>query len=62
MHFSFQYLVLQWFSSMRDFYGTRKYIAEDREDHNWTEHVFGFYFRMAVVLAIVGALIYATVS
>lgn len=44
------------------FDGTRKYIAEDREDHNWTEHVFGFYFRLAIVLAIVGALIYAMIS
>lgn len=44
------------------FDGTRKYIAEDREDHNWTEHIFGFYFRIAVVLAIIGALAYGTVS
>lgn len=44
------------------FDGTRKYIAEDREDPNWTEHVFGFYFRLAFVLAIVGALVYTMFS
>lgn len=44
------------------FDGTRKYIAEDREDPNWTEHVFGFYFRLAFVLGIVGALVYMAIS
>lgn len=44
------------------FDGARKYIAEDREDHNWTEHVFGYYFRLAFLFAIIGALIYAGIS
>lgn len=44
------------------FDGTRKYIAEDRNDANWTEHVFGFYFRLAFVLAIVGAVVYTAIS
>jgi len=33
------------------FDGTRKYIAEDRGDQNWVEQVFGFYARVALVLA-----------
>jgi O-antigen/teichoic acid export membrane protein len=44
------------------FDGTRKYIAEDRKDVNWNEHVFGFYFRLAFVLAIIGALVYTAIS
>ncbi|KPN32330.1 polysaccharide biosynthesis protein [Halolamina pelagica] len=44
------------------FDGTRKYIAEDRNEANWTEHVFVFYFRLAFVLAIIGALIYTAIS
>jgi len=44
------------------FDGTRKYIAENREVQNWVEHVFGFYFRVAFVLAIIGASIYTAIS
>ena len=44
------------------FDGTRKYIAEDREQPNWIEHVFGFYLRVAFILALAAALIYGTVS
>ena len=36
--------------------GVRKYIAEDRELPNWKGHIFGFYFRIAISLAILGSL------
>ena len=32
--------------------GTRKYLAEDRDDPDWHDHVFGYYFRIATVLAL----------
>ncbi|QCJ46701.1 flippase [Haloprofundus sp. MHR1] len=35
--------------------GVRKYIAEDRDDPNWEDAVVGFYFRVAIVLALVGS-------
>jgi O-antigen/teichoic acid export membrane protein len=44
------------------FDGTRKYMAEDRDNSNWTENVLGFYFRLACVLAVTGALVYAIFS
>lgn len=44
------------------FDGTRKYIAEDREESNWVEHVFGFYFRVAIVLSILAASVYTVFS
>ena len=37
--------------------GVRKFLAEDRNDANWSEHVVGFYFRLAIGLAAVGALL-----
>ncbi len=37
--------------------GVRKFLAEDRGEANWSEHVVGFYFRLAVLLAAVGALV-----
>lgn len=37
------------------FDGTRKYIAEDNDDPNWVEQVFGFYLRVAVLLALLAA-------
>ncbi|RQG99358.1 flippase [Natrarchaeobius oligotrophus] len=36
--------------------GVRKFLAEDRNDPNWSESVVGFYFRLAAALAAVGAL------
>ncbi|MDQ2051493.1 flippase [Natronolimnohabitans sp. A-GB9] len=36
--------------------GVRKFLAEDRNAANWSEHVVGFYFRLAVALAVVGAI------
>lgn len=33
------------------FDGIRKYIAEDRDDENWTGNVFGFYLRVAICLS-----------
>lgn len=38
--------------------GVRKFVAEDRHVPNWEGNVAGFYFRMAVLLAGVGALVY----
>lgn len=35
--------------------GVRKFLAEDRREANWSEHVVGFYFRLAVILAVAGA-------
>ncbi|WP_408958821.1 flippase [Natrinema sp. 74] len=35
--------------------GVRKFLAEDRTAANWSEHVVGFYFRLAVLLAVLGA-------
>lgn len=32
--------------------GTRKYLAEDRADGNWHDNVFGYYFRLATILAL----------
>ncbi|ADJ13734.1 oligosaccharide flippase family protein [Halalkalicoccus jeotgali] len=32
--------------------GTRKYLAEDREDPDWHDNVFGFYFRLATAFAL----------
>lgn len=44
------------------FDGIRKFIAENREESNWTEHVFGFYFQIAFIMAIFGALAYTAIS
>ncbi|WP_435346626.1 oligosaccharide flippase family protein [Haloarchaeobius sp. HRN-SO-5] len=35
--------------------GVRKFLAEQRDDPNWEEHVVGFYLRLAVFLAALGA-------
>ncbi|SDK11207.1 Membrane protein involved in the export of O-antigen and teichoic acid [Halovenus aranensis] len=40
------------------FDGTRKYMIEDREDPFWKEHVFGFYFRVALILAVCASIGY----
>lgn len=32
--------------------GTRKYLAENRDDPDWHDNVFGYYFRIATVLAL----------
>ena len=37
--------------------GVRKFLAEDRAAANWSEHVVGFYFRLAIVLSVLGALL-----
>ncbi len=37
--------------------GVRKFLAEDRNAANWSEHVVGFYFRLAIGLAAVGSLL-----
>lgn len=39
--------------------GVRKYVAEDRSDDGWERHVVGFYFQVAVVMALVGAVLLA---
>ncbi len=44
------------------FDGIRKYMAEDRVESNWIEHVFGFYLRIAFVLAVSAALAYFAFS
>ncbi|WP_225336130.1 oligosaccharide flippase family protein [Halomicrobium urmianum] len=38
--------------------GVRKFVAEDRARSDWEDGVVGFYFRMATLLAILGALGY----
>lgn len=35
--------------------GVRKFLAEKRPVPNWEEHIVGFYFRLAVVLAVLGS-------
>lgn len=35
--------------------GTRKYLAENRDEANWHDNVFGYYFRIATLLAVVAA-------
>jgi O-antigen/teichoic acid export membrane protein len=32
--------------------GTRKFLAEDRDEPDWHDNVFGYYFRLATVLAL----------
>lgn len=62
--YSFVLSTLQWllvFVYAGAFNGIRKYVAEDRPDEDWADHVFAFYFRMVIVLAagmvaVVGAL------
>lgn len=44
------------------FDGMRKYIAENREQPNWIDYVFGFYLRVAFGLALIAAIIYAVFS
>lgn len=42
--------------------GVRKYLAEERDDPRWRDYVFGFYFRLAVVLAGIPAVIFVVVA
>ena len=42
--------------------GVRKFIAEERDINCWEEHVVGFYFRLALVLAVSGAILLALVT
>lgn len=44
------------------FDGARKYIAEDRENPTWVGQVFGFYFRVAILLSFIAALLVAAFS
>jgi O-antigen/teichoic acid export membrane protein len=37
--------------------GVRKYIAEEQEITDWKSHVFGFYFRLSVGLAVLGSVV-----
>ncbi|WP_435362210.1 oligosaccharide flippase family protein [Haloarchaeobius sp. DFWS5] len=39
--------------------GVKKYIAEEREMEGWKGHVFGYYFRLATVLALIAAIGFA---
>lgn len=39
------------------FDGVRKFIAEDRDVENWEYHVFGFYSRIAGIMAVVAVLL-----
>ena len=44
------------------FDGTRKYIAEDKKNPTWVKRVFGFYFRVAILLAFVVGMAVAAFS
>ena len=44
------------------FDGVRKYMAENQDENLWREHVFGFYFRIAVVLAAIASIGYGLLS
>lgn len=42
--------------------GVRKYMAEERDEEGWADHVFAYYFRMAFGLAVVAAVLLAVAS
>lgn len=44
--------------------GVRKYISEDRKRDSWKDYVFAYYFRLALVLALIaaGGLVFAAKS
>lgn len=42
--------------------GTRKYLAEDRDDPDWHDNVFGFYFRLATVFALAASALLLVVA
>lgn len=42
--------------------GVRKYLAEDRDREDWASSVFGFYFRVAFVLAVIPAVLFAVAA
>ncbi|WP_255194889.1 lipopolysaccharide biosynthesis protein [Halorarius litoreus] len=42
--------------------GVRKYLAEDRDRADWASSVFGFYFRVAFVLAVIPAVLFAVAA
>jgi O-antigen/teichoic acid export membrane protein len=44
------------------FDGTRKYIAENNKNPTWVRQVFGFYFRVAIFLALIAAMVVAVFS
>ncbi|WP_225335208.1 oligosaccharide flippase family protein [Halomicrobium urmianum] len=44
------------------FDGVRKYMAEDRGEKDWKERVFGFYSRIAVILAAIASIGYGLLS
>ncbi|RDZ42295.1 hypothetical protein C5B86_16555 [Haloferax sp. Atlit-19N] len=42
--------------------GARKFLAEDRSISDWQTHVFGYYFRLGTVLAVLTALAFAAAA
>ncbi|AFK21268.1 lipopolysaccharide biosynthesis protein (plasmid) [Haloferax mediterranei ATCC 33500] len=42
--------------------GAKKYLAEERPFHNWKTHVFGYYFRLGTVLAVLTAVAFAAAA
>jgi O-antigen/teichoic acid export membrane protein len=42
--------------------GVQKFVAEEREEDRWHEHVVGFYLRLTLGLGVVGALVVGFVS
>ncbi|MFC6955381.1 lipopolysaccharide biosynthesis protein [Halorubellus litoreus] len=42
--------------------GVKKYIAEQRSMPNWKDHVFGYYFRLATLLAVLAAIGFAVAA
>lgn len=42
--------------------GLKKFLAEDRPLTNWKNHVFGFYFRVSVLLSATGGALFAVVA
>lgn len=39
--------------------GIKKFLAEDRSLANWKDQVFGFYFRVSVLLSVIGGALFA---
>ncbi|WP_267642363.1 lipopolysaccharide biosynthesis protein [Haloarchaeobius amylolyticus] len=42
--------------------GVKKYIAEERSMNCWKDHVFGYYFRLATLLAVLAAIGFAVAA
>ncbi|MFC7197252.1 lipopolysaccharide biosynthesis protein [Halosimplex aquaticum] len=42
--------------------GIRKFVAENRSQPSWSDHVFGFYLRLGIALSVTAAVLYLAVD